>query len=171
MMKDIVQRFGDPYATRCIENYETRFKEYAEQRLPKGLKRINIGGGTKKGGKQLTVKMDREWEEITFRDLDRLRGSFASILGVHRKDLYLADVQEGCITMTFVLPSELAQTLFPTNNRSCLSSTQIKSLREESAVLLRCGKLIWRANASKKRKKGGNSRDGYRSKDSCYEVF
>ena len=155
IIKDVVHRFGDSEGRRCIETYEANFKKYSEERLPKGVKHIEIGGGSKKGGKQLVIKIDREWEEVTFRDLDKLRGSFASILGVRRRDLYLADVQEGCIMMTFVLPNQLAQKLFPTKNS--LLSAQIESLKEEGVTLLRCGKLTWRASAIKK---GSNIPDG-----------
>ena len=152
IIKDIVHRFGDSNAESFIEEYERQFKEYTEQRLPKGVRHIEIGGGTGKGGKRLVVKIDKEWEDVTFSDLDKLRESFASILGVRRRDLYLADIQEGCIMMSFVLPEELAGKLFPT--RSCLTPDQVKSFSDAGVTLLRCGKLTWRGN---KTRSGGNS--------------
>ena len=155
IIKDVVHRFGDSKAKGCVENYETRFKEYTEQRLPNGLRHIEIGGGAKKGGKHLIVKIDREWEEVTFRDLDKLRGSFATILGIRRRDVYLADVREGCVMMIFVLPIELAQKHLPT--RGFLSSSQINSLKNESVILFKYGKLMWRASTLRQ---AGNTTDG-----------
>ena len=148
IIKDIIQRFGDSTAKRCITEYEAHFKKYAEQRLPKGMKHIEVGTVARRGGKQLVIKIDREWEEVTFSDLNKLRGTFASILGVRRKDLYLADIREGCIMLTFMIPQELAGRLFP--SRSCLTSSQIKSLKDEGVISLMCGKLTWRAAGSTK---------------------
>ena len=77
IIKDIIQRFGDSTAKGCIREYEAHFKKYAEQRLPKGMKHIEVGSGAKTGGKQLVIKIDKEWEEVTFSDLNKLRGTFA----------------------------------------------------------------------------------------------
>ena len=107
------------------------------------MKHIEVGDGVRRGGKQLVIKIDREWNEMTFSDLDKLRGTFASILGVKRKDLYLADIQEGCIMCTFMITDELAGRLFPSNN--CLTSAQVKSFKDESVHLIKCAKLTWRA--------------------------
>ena len=139
-------------AKTCLDEYEARLKKYAEQRLPKGMKHIEVGGGARRGGKQLVIKIDREWEEVTFSDLDKLRGTFASILGpgVRRSDLYLADIREGCIMMTFMITEELARRLFP--SKSCLTSTQLKSLKDEGVISLRCGKLSWRGARQMKAK-------------------
>ena len=144
IIKDLILCFCMS-AKSCLDEYEARFKKYAEQRLPKGMKHIEVGGGARRGGKQLVIKIDREWEEVTFSDLDKLRGTFASILGpgVRRSDLYLADIREGCIMLTFMITEESAGRLFP--SKSCLNSTKVKSLIGEGVISLRCGKLSWRA--------------------------
>ena len=148
IIKDLILCFCTG-ARSCLDEYEARFKSYAEQRrLPKGMKHIEVGGGGRRGGRQLVIKIDREWEDVTFSDLDKLRGTFASILGpdIRRSDLYLADIREGCIMMTFMITKELAERLFP--SRSCLSSSQqVKLLKKEGVISLRCGKLTWRATS------------------------
>ena len=149
IIKDLILLFCTS-AKSCLDQYETCFKKYAEQRLPKGMKHIEIGGGAKKGGKQLVIKIDREWEEVTFSDPNKLQGTFASILGpgVRRSDLYLADIREGCscIMMTFMITEELAGRLFP--SKTCLTSSQVKSLKDEGVLSVKCGNLSWRAAAS-----------------------
>jgi hypothetical protein len=135
-------------AKSCLDQYKTCFKKYAEQRLPKGMKHIEIGGGARRGGKQLVIKIDREWEDVTFSDLYELQGTFASILGpgVCRSDFYLADIREGCVRMTFMITEELAGRLFP--SRTCLTSSQVKSLKDEGVLSVKCRSLRWRAAAS-----------------------
>ena len=143
IIKDLILHFCDS-AKSCLKVYEAHFKKYAEQRHPpKGMKHIEVGSGAKRGGKQLVIKIDREWEEVTFSDLDKLRGTFASVLGIRRRDLYLADIREGCIMMTFMITEELAGRLFP--SRNCLTSDQIKSLKDEGVISVTCGDLKWRA--------------------------
>ena len=142
IIKDLIGHFC-PSAKSCLDKYEARLKKYVAQRLPKGMKHVEVGGGAKQGGKQLVIKIDREWEEVTFSDLDKLRGTFASILGIRRRDLYLADIREGCIMLTFMITKELAGRLFP--SRNSLTSSQIKSLKDEGVISLKCGKLSWRS--------------------------
>ena len=147
IIKDLILRYCAS-ARNCLDQYEACLKKYAEQRLPKGKKHIEIGGGARRGGKQLVIKIDKEWEEVTISDLDKLRGTFASILGpgVRRSDLYLADIREGCIMMTFMITEELTERLFP--SRTCLTSFQINSLKDEEVLSVKCGSLSWRAVAS-----------------------
>ena len=147
LLKIIINYFKDDGDKRRLQEYEHHFKEYAQERLPNGKKHIIIGGGAKQGCRQLVIKIDREWKEVTFNDLDKLREIFATVLGVYRDDLYLADVREGCIMMTFMITEELAGKLFPTKN--CLTSSQVKSLKDEGVISLRCGKLIWRTSSNR----------------------
>ena len=140
IIKDLIHRFCVSAKSHLAE-YAAHFKKYTEQRLPDGMKHIEISSGARGGGTQLIIKVDREWKEITFNDLSRLRGTFASILGIRRRDLYLADIREGCIEMTFMITEDLAGKLFPTKNS--LTSLQVKSLKDGGVTLLRCGNEIW----------------------------
>ena len=152
IIKDLVDKFGVDGDRKLLSEYEAKFKEFAEQRtLPNGKKHIEVGSGARKGGKQLVVKIDKEWNEINFKDLDKICNSLASILNVKRRDLYLADVREGCVMMTFMITEELAETLFPNKNdltssklSSYFSSSQLKLLQDEGIILLTCGKVSWR---------------------------
>ncbi len=147
IIKSLILRFCTS-AKSCLDEYEACFKKYTEHRLPKGMKHIEIGDGARRGGKQLVIKIDKEWEEVTFSDLNKLRGTFASILGpdIRKSDLYLADIREGCIMMTFMITEKLAGRLFP--SRTCLNPSQIKSLKDEGVLSVKCGSLRWRATAS-----------------------
>ena len=144
MIKDLIPLFCAS-AKSCLDEYEAHFKKYTEQRLPKGMKHIEVGRSATRGGKQLIIKIDKEMEDVNFSDLDKLRGTFASILGpdVRRRDLYLADIREGCIMMKFMITEELVERLFP--SRSCLTWSQIKSFKENGIISLKCGKLSWRS--------------------------
>ena len=144
----IIEKFGDSSDKDRAQEYEKEFKEYAERRLPKEERHIEIGNGAKVGTRQLVVKVDKEWAEVNFNELDKLRGSFASILGVRRRELYLTDVREGCIMMTFMIQEELASKLFPT--KSCLTAKQIHSLKSESVIFVKCGKFTWRTSTNRR---------------------
>ena len=139
VIKDLILLFCTS-AKKFLDEYEACFKIYAEQRLPKGMKHIEIGDGARKGGKKLVIKIDREWGEVTFSDFDKLRGTFASILDVRRSDLYLADIRQGCIEMTFMITEELAGRLF--TSRTCLTPSQIRSLKDEGVLSVKCESLI-----------------------------
>ena len=150
LMKEIVDFFGNSDDKKQTKEYETRFRKYAEERLPKGKQHIDIGDGAKRGGKQLVVKIDKEWDKVSFDDISRVRASFASILGVRRRDLYLADIREGCIALTFMITEEQAERLFPkmsstnfTSSKlsSYFTASQIKMLKDEGVILLTCGEL------------------------------
>ena len=146
IIKDMINYYGDSSDKNRLEKYEEELEKYARERLPKGKKHIEVGNGARKGCKQLVIKIDKEWEDINFSHLDKLCGTFASILGVRRRDLYLADIREGCIMMTLMIPEEIAVTVFPT--RRCLTLSQIQSFKAEGVISLKCGKFCWRAAAS-----------------------
>ena len=143
VIKEMIEHFGDSSDKHRAEKYEEEFRKYAKQRLPKGKKHIEVGSGATVGGKQLVIKVDKEWEEVNFNDIDKLRGSFASILGVRRRELYLADIREGCIRMTFMIPEELAKRIFAT--KCCLIHSQVQSFKQEDVTSIRCEKFKWRA--------------------------
>lgn len=65
IIKDLIHRFC-VNAKSCIEKYEAQFKKYAEQRLPKEMKHIEVGSGAKREGRQLVIKIDREWQDVSF---------------------------------------------------------------------------------------------------------
>ena len=154
IIKDLVGKLGDDHDRKLLCEYEDKFKKFVEQRkLPKGKKHIEVGRGARKGfgGKQLLIKIDKEWNEVNFNDLDKIRSNLASILNMKRRDLYLADVREGCVMITFMIIEELAETLFPQKSdlttsklSSHFSSSQLKLLQDEGIILLTCGKLTWR---------------------------
>ncbi|MCG8625035.1 MAG: hypothetical protein MJE68_23925, partial [Proteobacteria bacterium] len=152
IIKDLVGKLGDNHDRKLLSEYEVKFKKFAEQRkLPKGKKHIEIGSGARKGGKQLIIKIDKEWDEVNFNDLDKIRSNLAFILNVKRRDLYLADIREGCIMLTFMITEELAETLFPKKSdltssklSSYFSSSQLKFLQNVGIILFTCGKVSWR---------------------------
>ena len=142
LVKDIAYHFGESSAKDYVTQYEKCFKEYAEQRLPDGMKHIEIDVGTIKGAKKVVVKVDKEWNDMTFSCIDEIRASFASILDVRRRDLFLASVQSGCIMMTFLVPEELFKKMVQTKN--CFSTSQINAFKEAGIILIKCGKKTWR---------------------------
>lgn len=146
IIKDMIDYFGDHSDKSRLEKYEEEFKKYARERLPKGKKHIEVSNGARKGCKQLVIKIDKEWEDINFSDLEKLCGSFASILGIRRRDLYLADIREGCIMLTLMIPEEIAAVVFPT--KRCLTPSQIQSFKDRGVISLKCGKFCWRAAVS-----------------------
>ena len=82
IIKDLVCELGDERDNKLLRDYEADYKKFIEEnKLPKGKKHIEVGSGARVGGKQLVIKIDKEWDEVNFNDLDRIRGNLASILG------------------------------------------------------------------------------------------
>ena len=143
LVKDIAKHFGDSSAKDYVVQYEKCFKEYAEQRLPEGMKHIEIDIGTMKGAKKVVIKVDKEWKDIiSFNRIDEIRGHFASILGVRRRELFLASVRNGCIMMTFLVPEGLLRNMVQTKN--CFSTSQLNAFKEAGIILIKYGKMTWR---------------------------
>ena len=157
IVKDVVDYLGGAQEKKQMERYEATFKMFVKQRLPKEKRHIEVGSGARKGGKQLVIKINKEWDEVNFNDLYKIRGNLAKILDVRRSDLYLADIREGCIMMTFVISKELADSLFPKKSATSsklsnyLTASQIKSLKEEGVILFTCGKSVtWQSTSEQK---------------------
>ena len=96
VIEALIKKFGTSDDVKKLEEYEKHLATYTQQRLPK-TKHIRIGEGGRKGCKQLVIKIEKQWDMLKLIDLQSLCKTFASILSIDRKDLYLADVREGCV--------------------------------------------------------------------------
>ena len=140
IMKRLIKKFGGAEDRKRLAEYEQHFERFAKQRLPQGMTHVELGSKAGMTGcKKLLIKVDQEWESISIGELERLCREFAKILGTDRKNVYLADVNEGCIMLTLMVPEEIANTL----SLRKLTSVQKQMLASERVVRLTCGKLKW----------------------------
>ena len=145
VLKDMIGCFGNDHDKMELDQYEAKVKKFIKERLPERMKHIKVGSGAEEGYKQVVIKVDKEWDEVNIDDIDKIREHLASILGpnVRSRDLYLADIREGCIRITFMVTEELAESLFP--GKDCLTPSQISSLKDKGIISLKCGKFCWRS--------------------------
>ena len=151
MINDIILKFGSKKDEERLLKYEEHFRFFAEQRLPKGVNHIEIGGSQAlcEGRQKLVIKVDKEWDSIKFSDLDHLLKKFASVFKINRRDLYLADVRKGCIMMTVFIQNSVAEEAFPLS--MTVSSEQSKQLKNEDIVWIKCKqqRFRWRSKINK----------------------
>ena len=140
IIKKLIEEFGSDEDRTSLVAYERHFESFAKRRLPKEMTHVELGSKAGVTGcKKLVIKVDQEWESITIGELERLCKEFAKTLGADRKNVYLADVTEGCIMLTLMISEEIANSL----SISRLTSAQKRMLASEKVVRLTCGKMKW----------------------------
>ena len=85
--------------------------------------------------KQMVLKVDIE-STSELAKLERLRAAVAKILRLKPAALRLLDVQEGCVVVTFLIPSPVAEIIF--SKHSVLTVEQVEEFRASKVIWLEC---------------------------------
>ena len=94
---------------RAHEMYCTKLKKYCKLRVKNSKKKFGDGG---KKNKEMILKVDRKWEEIRIEQLEEVVYIVARILSVKRHALHLRCVENGCVQLTLVIPSNISDEVF-----------------------------------------------------------
>ena len=85
--------------------------------------------------KEMVLKMDIE-STSELAKLEKLRTAVAQILGLQPAALRLLDVEEGCVVVTFLIPSPVAEIIF--SKHSVLTVEQVEEFRAWKVIWLEC---------------------------------
>jgi hypothetical protein len=80
---------------------------------------------------ELVLKMDIE-STTSLSKIKRLKSHVAKILGLRSRTLRLLDIKDGCIIITFLLPTPVTELIFP------LTEEQVVELKALSVLRLEC---------------------------------
>ena len=138
LLEGLITQFGDQEDQKRLWKYQEEFSAFLEmRRLPKELDHFNLSTAHGKDWKPVLIKVDEKWEEISLGQIRRLHYNIAKALNVPLYVLYLSSVSKGCICLNFMVPSIVADHLFP------LSASQEKALLTVNAFRLECGEYVW----------------------------
>jgi len=104
---------GDIIKVYCEDKKELikAHEKYCELRVKKFPIKKKFGDGGKKN-KEMILKVDRKWDEIRIEQLEEVVYIVARILNVNRRDLHLRCVENGCVQLTLVIPSNISDEVF-----------------------------------------------------------
>ena len=109
-----------------------RFNEYSKRRIYECPS--VYGSMSKADHAELVLKLDSVYEDFTVKELKNFEYRLSRIFCVSPQSvLRLCQVEEGCVQLTFQVPSFVQQEVFP------LSTEQEKALVAEGVIKLTCG--------------------------------
>ena len=136
LLEEIINTFGDEDDQRRLDDYKEQFSTFAHNRIVEFSQHpMTFGDAVGDGNARvpLLFKVDRDWDDVHINQLAEIHGNLADILEVHPHTLYLASIRKGCILMKFLVPSSVAQAVFP------LSASQKQALAVTDVMLVKCG--------------------------------
>lgn len=141
IFSNVVREFGisenrDAANTEILK-YPEHFKTYAvRQKLSDIIGVIPNAEKLKNSSEELSIKFEVDISEYSLANLMELKSEIADVLNLQESTLRLFNIEEGCIVVTFLIPSSLAHFILPKGKTLALH--QMKSLRDLSALQLKC---------------------------------
>ena len=114
-----------------LHSYEKSFLHYAKRRIYECPSTFKTRSS--KDEIELQIKLDSEYDQCTLEELDGFQYRLTSVLELNIYCCLLSKVEEGCLEVTFFIPSHLHKTLFP------LTSDQEESLMALKVLAIVCG--------------------------------
>lgn len=112
-----------------LEEYLSDFSKFCEVTPCVEVIGSSVEGSTP-GSVQVHFKLDKaEYERLSTKDIDLIRGRIAKTLAVKKSALYIDSVETGCVLLTFLVPQFIVERVFP------LSDEQIKAMYAELNVV------------------------------------
>ena len=137
VLEFIIDHFGDDSDKERLKNYSKNLQNFCERRTFEFPPESGNDSTLSPKQEKLTVKLDVR-EDSTYKDLLLVRGRIAKILQVNPAVLVLGHVDKGCVQLTFLIPTFLAQELFP------LSYEKTSGLSKDASVIrLKCGHYVY----------------------------
>ena len=138
ILEYIIKLYGTSDDKERLTNYNRKLQKFCERRIFE-LPECGTGTGNavSPGQERFNVKLDVR-EDITGKDLLRIRKRISKILHVNLATLIIDRVDVGCVQLTFLIPKFVAQEIFP------LSDEQASALKDASVIRLECGGYIFK---------------------------
>ena len=131
VIEHIVDGLGTDQDRVELQNYERDFDEYSKRRVYECPP--EYGSNSDAEHVDLIVKLDSVYENYTVKELMKFQCRLSRTLHVSSQSVRLLQVEEGCLKLTFQVPSFVQQEIFP------LSSEQESALAAEGVIRMTCG--------------------------------
>lgn len=132
----ILEKYQDIRAGQEVLNYPEYLNAYVMKHKISEFIRINpLLKDFNSASKEFVLKMDI-LSTSRLAKVINLKNTIAKILGVNSASLQILDIKEGCVLVTFLIPTPVAQLVF--NECTLLSSEQEKQFQASHVLWLEC---------------------------------
>ena len=115
LIEGIIDAFCDKNAdlkTR-LSNYQINMRKYCKNRLYRFPHSLNGFGEHRDDTESCVFKIDKEWEEMRFSDIDTVTEIICDVLELEKVAVHLRSASNGCVQLTYDIPQHVAGTVFP----------------------------------------------------------
>ena len=140
ILEYIIELYGTSDDYKRMKSYDEELQNFCKRRifeLPLPESGSSNGNALNPKQKKFSVKIN-VFEDITCNELLRIRKRIAKILHVKLATLIINRVDAGCVQLTFLIPTFVAEKIFP------LSDEQTSALHKDASVIrLECGDYVF----------------------------
>ena len=114
LIKVISSKFGQEEGARLINDYEEQLKNYFIDQLVYQCPEFSLTDKVPGGYEELTVKLAKDYTSFSTQDLTLLRLTMSELLSIEPHVFNLRSIEEGCVLVTWAVPSSVAQHIVST---------------------------------------------------------
>lgn len=148
IIKELIEEFGSVHDHRRLRDYEENFKTFIDNIFPPDMTRIKLCQMNRlTGHKKFVVKVDREWESTSLKNVLILCKELEKIF---EQRLHLVDISQGCVMLTMMVPVLKAVSIEKDLNRA-----KLQQLARENVIWFKIfnhtftiSSLIWQYSSS-----------------------
>ncbi len=134
-------------------NYPNHIKAYIEKHTISVFTKVNPLLKSKKGSKELTLKVDIK-TTCRLTRVVKIKKLIAEIMDLNPSALELVDIKDGCVVVTFLIPASVADAIFTPD--TVFTSQQEDKLRAASVLWLKCNEYTFDLEVKTKSDNQGN---------------
>ena len=129
IVKVIAEDFGGNDGSRLVEDYELSLNEFCHKFIyecPQFMPNSKIPAGFE----GFVMKVNKDYYHYTVQDLTIYKTAVVKLTRIEPRHLLLRSVEEGCIKMTWCIPSALVQSVLETVNshKAVLADIDVQSV-------------------------------------------
>ena len=128
LIKFVATKFGKEEGEKLVADYEEDLTKYYENLIAYACPEFSLNKGLPPGYEHLVVKVDWDYQSTKVQDVALFQASISSILGLEPEVFQLRSIEEGCVRLTWAIPSVVVRHVL-------LQAQQCKNALQEWAVL------------------------------------
>ena len=130
-LERLIARLGTDGDRSRLQKYKQELKDYCKRNIFECIPILSLP--SKSDHSVLGIKLGEQFKKFTLEQLQYLKYNISKITGITEPALLVLYVEEGCLQITFLIPSFLEELVFP------LSADQETALLGENVLCLKCG--------------------------------
>ena len=132
VLEHMIGQVGSDEDNQNLQKYKEEFIQYARRRIYECPSQMGVKN--KRGHVDMIMKLDSKYDDYSLSATkDDLRVALGELLHITPETLYLCEIDDGCILLTFQIPHFVQEVIFP------LSAEQETTLLELGVLQLTCG--------------------------------